>query len=216
LIQHRYVLNSRRWTIQTSTPEKKSKLQLLYTAKQLFMWRWKHCSCCCEFKSVRWSALRPSSCLSSQQAGICVFERAGQMKIEDGIHGNKLLQVAMSLAQECAAAAAFAASASTASAAAAAAAAAIASSPLQQDVLTQPTRRERNRIPQDSVATSHSGGTFADVLTAASAEGVARIWMCFCVRQWRVLCPLFPLLRRCRPFLTDGPQPTGTVCMTLH
>ena len=85
------------------------------------------------------------------------------MKTEGGIHGSKLLQVAMSPAQHCAAATA-------------------ASFPLQQDVLTQPTRRERNQIPQDSVATSHSGGTFPDVLTATSAEGVARIWMCFCVR----------------------------------
>jgi hypothetical protein len=79
------------------------------------------------------------------------------MKIEGGIHGSKLLKVVMILAQQCA----------------------VVASPLQQDVLIQPTRRERNPIPQDSVATSHSGRTFPDVSTAANAEGVA---MCFRVR----------------------------------
>lgn len=98
--------------------------------------------------------------LQNNPGSVHLIERAGQMKIEGGIDGSKLLQVAMSLAQQCVAAA----------------------SPLQPDVLTQPTRRERNQIPQDSVATSHSGGTFPDVLTVASAEGVATIWMCFCVR----------------------------------
>jgi hypothetical protein len=98
--------------------------------------------------------------LHNKPGSVPLIERAGQMKIEGGICGSKLLQVAMGLAQECVAAA----------------------SPLQQDVLTQPTRRERNQIPQDSVATSHSEGTFPDALTAASVEGVARIWMCFCVR----------------------------------
>lgn len=98
--------------------------------------------------------------LHNKPGSVLLIERAGQMKIEGGIYGSKLLQVAMSLAQQCVAA----------------------PSPLQQDVLTQPTRRERNHIPQDSVATSHSEGTFPDVLTAASAGGVARIWLCFCVR----------------------------------
>jgi hypothetical protein len=92
--------------------------------------------------------------LHNKPGSVHLTERAGQMKIEGGIDGSKLLQVAKSLAQQCVAA----------------------PSALQPDVLTQPTRRERNQIPHDSAATSHSGGTFPDVLT------VARIWMCFCDR----------------------------------
>ena len=100
--------------------------------------------------------------LHNKPGSVLLIGRVGQMKIEGGIYGSKLLQVAISLTQQCAAVA----------------------SPLQQDVLTQPTRREWNQIPQDSVATSHNEGIFPDVLTAASAEGVARKWMCLCVRYW--------------------------------
>jgi hypothetical protein len=76
--QCRYFLNTRRWAIQKSTPETKCKLLHLYTAEQLFVCGWKHCSSCCEVKSVRWSDLRPSSCLSSQQAGFCAFDWASR------------------------------------------------------------------------------------------------------------------------------------------
>jgi hypothetical protein len=42
--------------------------------------------------------------LHNNPGSVHLIERAGQMKIEGGIDGNNLLQVAMSLAQQCVAA----------------------------------------------------------------------------------------------------------------
>jgi len=52
--------------------------------------------------------------LHNKPSSVTLIERAGQMKAEGGIHGSKVLQMATSLAQQCAAT----------------------SSPLQQDALT--------------------------------------------------------------------------------
>ena len=102
------------------------------------MWQWKHCSSCCEVKSDGVLCDHHRVSPDNKPGSVPLIERAGQMTEEGGIHSSKVSQVALNVAQQCA----------------------DASSPLQQDVLTQPTRRQ---IPQDSVATSHSVETFPDV-----------------------------------------------------
>jgi hypothetical protein len=94
----------------------------MYTAKQLFMWSWKHCNIDATFDQLDGALCdHHRVSLHNMPSSASLTERAGQMKIEGGIYGSKLLKVAMSLAQQCA----------------------VLASPLQQDVLIQPTRRER-------------------------------------------------------------------------
>lgn len=91
-------------TIDKSEDRRRKQCTLVqvFTYEQYFLWKLKNCSfrCKAEFFLHGAHSNHRRVCLQNKPGSLPLIGRRGKMKIEGGLHGRKLLDVAVSVAQQ--------------------------------------------------------------------------------------------------------------------